>query len=381
MENLKNIKIFDTTLRDGEQTPKVYFDRESKLSIIKKLEKMKINVCEIGMPISSEKDFADIQYLTSQNIDIEFAALSTMDEKSIFKTYECLKNAKKKRIHLFFPTSEIHLKHKFNIEKEECLNIIEKHIKYAKKYFENVQFAAEDATRTDLNFLISVYQRAIDSGATYLTIPDTVGICTPEQYGSIIKFIKQNLNYNGNIKFSLHCHNDLGLATANTLYGILNGGDEVQCTINGIGERAGNCCLEEIVSIIKYKMENYSTDINTEYLLETSKLVSKLSDIPVQPNKAIVGNNAFKHSSGIHQAAIIKNAQTYQFLNPKDFGIEKIEFIIDKSSGRSGLKHKLRELGINYDNINVELLLKNLKNKEYINDSIIEEINKIKSSS
>ena len=379
MNNIKKIEVFDTTLRDGEQTPNVSFDRESKLSIIKNLKKMKIDVCEIGMPISSHKDFTDINYLTSQDIDIEFVALSTIKKTDILKTYECLKNAKKKRIHLVFATSEINLKYRFKINKEECLNIIEEGIKYSKKYFDTVQFAAEDATRTELSFLKLVYQKAIDSGATYLTIPDTVGICTPDEYGYIIKFLKQNLDYNENIKFSLHCHNDLGLATANTLSGILNGGDEIQCTINGIGERSGNCPLEEIVAILKYKTNKYYTVVNSKYLLETSKMVSKFSNIIVQANKAIVGDNSFKHASGIHQDGIIKNPKLYQFLNPEDFGIDKIELIIDKSSGRNGLKNKLKELNIDESKIDIKLLLENIKKNKIINDQIIiEEVNKIK---
>ncbi|VVU95143.1 HMGL-like [seawater metagenome] len=376
---VKRIKILDTTLRDGEQTPNISFNLEEKLKIMRKLEELGVDICELGFPSASQNEYDIIFHLASLPTKMELAVLVRMKKEDILTASNCLRPAKKKRIYLFYPCSDIHLKEKVNKTREEALNIIKENIKIASMYFDTIQFSAEDATRTDIDFLIEAYQVAIDNGATIIGIADTLGFTLPDEYGNLIKKLKRELKYNKEtVTFSVHCHNDLGLATANSLAGVLNGADQIEGTINGIGERAGNASLEEISVIIKTKLpEDYKTNLNHELIYSTSKLVENITQIKIPPNKAITGDNAFKHASGIHQAGIIKNPKLYHFFDPKMIGKDKIEIIIGKLSGSKGLEYKLKEMNLDTQKININKLLNELKKKSKISDEIIlEEYNK-----
>jgi 2-isopropylmalate synthase len=376
---VRRIKILDTTLRDGEQTPNISFNFNEKLKIMQNLDKLGVDICELGFPSASKEEYQIISELAKIPTNMELAVLVRMKKEDIFTAYTCLEKAKNKRIYLFYPCSDIHLKEKVNKTRKEALNIIKNNIIYARNLFNNIQFSVEDATRTDIDFLVEVYQTAIDSGANIIGIADTLGFTLPNEYGNIIKKLKKELRYE-NVSFSVHCHDDLGLATANTLAGILNGADQIEVTINGIGERAGNACLEEISVIIKTKLsEEYYTNLKHELIYPTSKLVENITQVKIPPNKAIIGDNAFKHASGIHQAGILKNPKTYHFFDPKMVGQDKIEIIIGKLSGSKGLKNKLKEMNLDTQKIDINKLLNELKKKSKISDEIIlEEYNKFK---
>jgi 2-isopropylmalate synthase len=346
---MKNqVQIFDTTLRDGEQVPGCKLDTKSKLILAERIDILGADIIEAGFPISSPGDFKSVVEISKIVKNASVCALSRANEKDIDVAAESLKDAKKPRIHTGIGTSEIHIKHKFNSNKESIIELAKKSVSHAKKYVYDVEFYAEDAGRTDNDFLAKVCEEVIKSGATVLNIPDTTGYCLPEEYGDKIRFLINNVNGIENVTISCHCHNDLGLATANSIYGVINGARQIECTINGIGERAGNTSLEEVVMILKQHSDlGLYTNINSKLLNDTSQKVSELMGMPVQPNKAIVGSNAFAHSSGIHQDGVIKKRETYEIIDPNDVGIDKSSIVLTARSGRAALAFRMKEFGVN----------------------------------
>ncbi|WP_185867443.1 2-isopropylmalate synthase [Blattabacterium cuenoti] len=340
------IQIFDTTLRDGEQVPGCKLNTKEKVRIAKKLEVLGVDVIEAGFPTSSPGDYKSVQEICKSISQTVVCALSRAIEKDIEMAGLALKYAKRPRIHTGIGTSNCHIRYKFNSTPEKIIEQAVYAVKYAKKYVEDVEFYAEDAGRTENEFLAKVCENVIKHGATVINIPDTTGYCLPEEYGSKIHFLKENVKGIHKIILSTHCHNDLGLATANSLAGIINGAEQVECTINGIGERAGNTSLEEIVMIIKQNSHlNLFTNINTKLISSTSYLVSECTGMKVQANKAIVGINAFSHSSGIHQDGIIKKRETYESINPEDVGINQSSIVLTARSGRAALAYRYKKLG------------------------------------
>ena len=346
---MKNqVKIFDTTLRDGEQVPGCKLDTKSKLILAEKIDMLGVDIIEAGFPISSPGDFKSVVEISKIINNASVCALSRANEKDIDVAAESLKLAKKPRIHTGIGTSEIHIKHKFNSNKNSIIDLAKKAVSHAKKYVEDIEFYAEDAGRTENDFLAKVCEEVIKSGATVLNIPDTTGYCLPSEYGEKIKYLVENVKGIDKVTISCHCHNDLGLATANSIYGVLNGARQVECTINGIGERAGNTSLEEVVMILRQHSDlNLDTNINSKLLNETSQKVSELMGMPVQPNKAIVGSNAFAHSSGIHQDGVIKKRETYEIIDPIDVGVNKSSIVLTARSGRAALAYRMKEFGVN----------------------------------
>ena len=368
---MKNqVKIFDTTLRDGEQVPGCKLDTKSKLILAEKIDHLGADIIEAGFPISSPGDFKSVVEISRIVKNASVCALSRANEKDIDIAAESLKDAKKPRIHTGIGTSEIHIKHKFNSNKQSIVELAKKSVAHAKKYVDDVEFYAEDAGRTDNVFLAKVCEEVIKSGATVLNIPDTTGYCLPNEYGEKIKFLIDNVNGIDKVTISCHCHNDLGLATANSIYGVLNGARQIECTINGIGERAGNTSLEEVVMILRQHSNlGLDTNINSKLLYETSLKVSELMGMPVQPNKAIVGSNAFAHSSGIHQDGVIKKRETYEIIDPLDVGVDKSSIILTARSGRAALAFRIKEFGVNLskkqlDDVYSEFLIVADKKKE-----------------
>ena len=368
---MKNqVQIFDTTLRDGEQVPGCKLDTKSKLILAEKIDHLGADIIEAGFPISSPGDFKSVVEISRIVKNASVCALSRANEKDIDVAAESLRDAKKPRIHTGIGTSEIHIKHKFNSNKESIVELAKKSVAHAKKYVEDVEFYAEDAGRTDNEFLAKVCEEVIKSGATVLNIPDTTGYCLPNEYGEKIKFLIDNVNGIDKVTISCHCHNDLGLATANSIYGVLNGARQIECTINGIGERAGNTSLEEVVMVLRQHSNlGLDTNINSKLLYETSLKVSELMGMPVQPNKAIVGSNAFAHSSGIHQDGVIKKRETYEIIDPLDVGVDKSSIILTARSGRAALAFRMKEFGVNLskkqlDDVYSEFLIVADKKKE-----------------
>ena len=346
---MKNqVQIFDTTLRDGEQVPGCKLDTKSKLILAERIDILGADIIEAGFPISSPGDFKSVVEISKIVKNASVCALSRANERDIDVAAESLKDAKKPRIHTGIGTSEIHIRHKFNSNKESIIELAKKSVSHAKKYVYDVEFYAEDAGRTENEFLAKVCEEVIKSGATVLNIPDTTGYCLPEEYGDKIKFLINNVNGIENVTISCHCHNDLGLATANSIYGVINGARQIECTINGIGERAGNTSLEEVVMILKQHSDlGLYTNIDSKLLNDISQKVSDLMGMPVQPNKAIVGSNAFAHSSGIHQDGVIKKRETYEIINPSDVGVDKSSIVLTARSGRAALAFRMKEFGVN----------------------------------
>ena len=346
---MKNqVKIFDTTLRDGEQVPGCKLDTKSKLILAEKIDMLGVDIIEAGFPISSPGDFKSVVEISKIIKNASVCALSRANEKDIDVAAESLKLAKRPRIHTGIGTSEIHIKYKFNSNKDSIIDLAKKSVSHAKKYVEDIEFYAEDAGRTDNDFLAKVCEEVIKSGATVLNIPDTTGYCLPSEYGEKIKYLVENVKGIDKVTISCHCHNDLGLATANSIYGVLNGARQIECTVNGIGERAGNTSLEEVVMILRQHSDlNLDTNINSKLLNETSQKVSELMGMPVQPNKAIVGSNAFAHSSGIHQDGVIKKRETYEIIDPTDVGVNKSSIVLTARSGRAALAFRMKEFGVN----------------------------------
>ena len=342
------IFIFDTTLRDGEQVPGCQLNTIEKIEIAKRLEALGVDVIEAGFPISSPGDFKSVVEISKVTKTPTICALSRSIERDIDVAGEALAHAKGRgRIHTGIGTSPLHIKHKFKTTPEAIIKRAIAAVKHAKKYVEDVEFYAEDAGRTDNEYLAKVIEAVVAAGATVLNIPDTTGYCTPEEYGAKIKYLKENVKGIHKAVLSTHCHNDLGLATANTMAGIQNGARQVEVTINGIGERAGNTSLEEVAMILKTRERTmeYYCDINTQHIADISRMVSSLMNMPVQPNKAIVGRNAFAHSSGIHQDGVLKHRENYEIIDPKDVGYVDSSIILTARSGKHALKHHLEKLG------------------------------------
>jgi len=349
-----SVQIFDTTLRDGEQVPGCKLNTRQKLIIASRLDELGVNVIEAGFPVSSPGDFNSVHEIAKIVKNATVCGLTRSVRKDIEVAAEALKYAKKPRIHTGIGTSDSHIIHKFNSTKEKIIERAIGAVKYAKSFVEDVEFYAEDAGRTDNDFLARVCEEVIKAGATVLNIPDTTGYCLPEEYGAKMKYLMENVKGIDKAILSCHCHNDLGLATANSIAGVINGARQIECTINGIGERAGNTSLEEVVMILKqHPYLNLDTSIDTHLLYNTSQLVSESMGMPVQPNKAIVGANAFAHSSGIHQDGVIKNRETYEIINPKDVGVTESSIVLTARSGRAALAYRAKKVG--YDLTKIEL--------------------------
>ena len=349
------IYIFDTTLRDGEQVPGCQLSTVEKIEIGKALENLGVDVIEAGFPISSPGDFQSVLELSKAVREPVICALTRANKGDIDCAAEALKFAKRPRIHTGIGASDNHIKYKFNSTREAILERAVDSVKYAKSFVEDIEFYAEDAGRADNEFLAKMVEAVIAAGATVVNIPDTNGYCLPEQYGEKIRFLKENVKNIDQAIISVHCHNDLGLATANSIAGIQNGARQVECTINGIGERAGNTALEEIVMILKtHHSLKFTHQVNSKHLYELSGMVSRMMRMPVQSNKAIVGKNAFAHSSGIHQDGVLKHRETYEIINPEDVGIDQSEIILTARSGRHALNHHLERLGYTIDRIDLD---------------------------
>jgi len=343
---MERIYVFDTTLRDGEQVPGCQLNTIEKIQVAKALELLGVDIIEAGFPISSPGDFNSVVEISKAVTWPVICALTRAVEKDIDIAAEALKFAKRKRIHTGIGTSDSHIKYKFNSNREEIIERAVKAVKHARKYVDDVEFYAEDAGRTENEYLARVVQAVVDAGATVVNIPDTTGYCFPDEYGAKIKYLIDNVDLKNAI-LSTHCHQDLGMATANTISGIINGARQIEVTVNGIGERAGNTALEEVVMALKsHKDRGFDTNINTKEIYSTSRLVSSLMNMPVQPNKAIVGRNAFAHSSGIHQDGVLKNVETYEIINPQDVGIDDNSIVLTARSGRAALKNRLNLLGV-----------------------------------
>ena len=367
------VQIFDTTLRDGEQVPGCKLVTEEKIIIAKRLEELGVDVIEAGFPISSPGDFNSVLEISKAVTNPTVCALTRAVEKDIDVAGDALKFAKRGRIHTGLATSAMHREHKLRMTAEQVIEKTSFSVAHAKKYVEDVEFYAEDAGRTDNEYLARVCEAAIKAGATVLNIPDTTGYCLPDQYGEKIKYLVENVTGIHKAILSTHCHNDLGLATANSIYGAINGARQIECTINGIGERAGNTALEEVVMIMRQQPNlGLYTDINTTLLNSISKQVSEMMQMPVQPNKAIVGDNAFAHSSGIHQDGVIKHRENYEIIDPKDVGVDHSAIILTARSGRAAVAYRAKLLGFeptkNELNIIYEEFLKVADTKKEVND-------------
>ena len=369
--------IFDTTLRDGEQVPGCQLNTVEKIQVAKQLELLGVDVIEAGFPISSPGDFNSVIEISKAVTWPTICALTRAVQKDIDVAAEALKYAKHKRIHTGIGTSDSHIRYKFNSNREEIIERAVAAVKYARRFVDDVEFYAEDAGRTENEYLARVIEAVIKAGATVVNIPDTTGYCLPSEYGAKIKYLMEHVDGIHNAVISTHCHNDLGMATANTMAGVLNGARQVEVTINGIGERAGNTSLEEIAMIIKcHKDIDIETNINTQKIYPTSRMVSSLMNMPVQPNKAIVGRNAFAHSSGIHQDGVLKNVQTYEIIDPHDVGIDDNSIVLTARSGRAALKNRLHVLGVELtqeklDKIYEEFLKLADKKKDINDDDIL----------
>lgn len=344
------VYVFDTTLRDGEQVPGCQLNTQEKIMVARELEALGVDIIEAGFPISSPEDFRSVQEISKAVSEPVICGLSRAVEKDIKVAAEALQYAKRKRIHTGLGASDFHIQHKFRSNREEMLERAVRAVKYAKSFVEDVEFFAEDAGRADPVYLAQMIELVIAAGATVVNIPDTTGYCLPHEYGAKIKYLVENVKGIDKVTISVHCHNDLGLATANSLYGLINGARQVECTINGIGERAGNTSLEEIVMILKtHKYLGLETNIKTPQLVPVSKLVSRLMRMPVQPNKAIVGANAFAHSSGIHQDGVLKHRENYEIIDPAEVGAGSSTIVLTARSGRAALNYRLENLGFKLD--------------------------------
>ena len=354
---MNKIMIFDTTLRDGEQVPGCKLNTKEKVELAKELEYLGVDIIEAGFPISSPGDFSSVQEISKNIKNAIICALTRAVKKDIDVAGEALRFAKRPRIHTGIGTSDSHIKSKFNSTREDILQRAIQCVKWARNYTDNVEFYAEDAGRTDNDYLANVVEAVINAGATTVNIPDTTGYCLPHQYGEKIAYLINNVSNISKAIISCHCHNDLGLATANSISGVINGARQIECTINGLGERAGNTSLEEVVMIIKqHKDLNCYTDIKTQQLNPISRKVSDIMRMPVQPNKAIVGSNAFSHSSGIHQDGFLKDASTYETINPEDVGADSSKIVLTARSGRSALAFRFQKLGYQFDRNDVDYL-------------------------
>ena len=340
--------IFDTTLRDGEQSPGASMTKEEKVRIARQLERMRVDIIEAGFPAASNGDFEAVKAVADSIKDSTVCGLARATEADIKRAGEALKGANSGRIHTFIATSPIHMEKKLRMSPEQVIEQAVKAVKWARQYTDNVEFSPEDAGRSDITFLCRVLDAVIEAGATTLNIPDTVGYTMPEQFGSLVRTLRERIPNSDRVVFSVHCHNDLGLAVANSLAAVMNGARQVECTINGLGERAGNAALEEIVMAIRTRQDFFPCDtrIDATHIVPASKLVSGITGFPVQPNKAIVGANAFAHESGIHQDGVLKHRETYEIMRAEDVGWGANKLLLGKHSGRNAFRSRLAELGI-----------------------------------
>ncbi|MCW3078987.1 2-isopropylmalate synthase [Segetibacter sp.] len=351
------VYIFDTTLRDGEQVPGCKLNAHEKVDLAKRLEELGVDIIEAGFPISSPGDFESVNLISKTIKNSVVCGLSRAVQKDIEVAGEALKYAKRPRIHTGIGTSEYHIKGKFNSNREDILQRAIQCVKWARNFTDDVEFYAEDAGRTENEYLARVIEAVIKAGATTVNIPDTTGYCLPSQYGAKIAYLKNNVSNIDKAIISCHCHNDLGLATANAISGVISGARQVECTINGLGERAGNTSLEEVVMIIKqHKDLGFFTNIKTTQLNPLSRLVADTMRVPVQPNKAIVGANAFSHSSGIHQDGFLKDSSTYETINPDDVGADGSKIVLTARSGRSALAHRFQKIGFDFTRNDIDVL-------------------------
>ena len=375
-----SVKIFDTTLRDGEQSPGATMSVAEKVRIAQQLEKLNVDLIEAGFPISSEGDFEAVRAIAQVVKRCTVVALARTDSRDIDRAWEALKGAKSPCIHVFISTSNIHLKYQLKKSKEEVIKIAAQSVARAKRHAPRVEFSAMDATRSDVDFLVEVFQAAIRAGATTINVPDTVGYAIPSEFGGLIRTIRQKVEGVDKVTLSVHCHNDLGLAVANSIAAVQNGARQVECTINGIGERAGNTSLEEVVMALSTRRDllKDGTRINPKHIFATSRLVSKITGMAVQPNKAIVGANAFAHESGIHQDGILKEKLTYEIMTPESVGIPKTSLVLGKLSGRHAFRERLKEIGYRLSDADFELAFKSFKQladkKRQIYDEDLESI-------
>lgn len=370
------VHIFDTTLRDGEQVPGCKLDTKQKLVIAERLDALGVDVIEAGFPISSPGDFNSVSEIAKLVKNATVCGLTRSVKKDIEVAAEAIKHAKRSRIHTGIGTSESHIKYKFKSNQEDIIERAVAAVAYAKKFVEDVEFYAEDAGRTDNEYLARVCEAVIKAGATVLNIPDTTGYCLPEEYGAKMKYLKENVKGIDKAILSCHCHNDLGLATANSIAGVINGARQIECTINGIGERAGNTSLEEVVMIMRQHPNlNLDTNINSKLLYDTSLMVSDKMGMPVQPNKAIVGSNAFAHSSGIHQDGVIKNRETYEIIDPADVGVSESSIVLTARSGRAALAYRAKNVGYELTKVQLDIVYENFlkfadRKKEIVDEDI-----------
>ena len=376
---MEKITIFDTTLRDGEQVPGCRLNTKEKIELALKLEELGVDVLEAGFPISSPGDFTSVEQISKNVKNVTVCALSRAVQKDIEVAAQALKYAKKPRIHTGIGTSDFHIKSKFNSNREDILKRAVQGVIWAKNFVDDVEFYAEDAGRTDNEYLARVIEAVIKAGATTVNIPDTTGYCLPHQYGEKMAFLKNNVSNIDKAVISCHCHNDLGLATANSIAGAIGGARQIECTINGLGERAGNTSLEEVVMVIKqHKSLGFYTDIDSSKLFPMSRLVSDTMRMPVQPNKAIVGSNAFSHSSGIHQDGFLKDSLTYEIMNPEEVGVDCSKIVLTARSGRSALAYRFQKLGFQFYRNDVDELyerfLKVADRKKVVEDEDLSEL-------
>lgn len=344
---MRTVKIFDTTLRDGEQSPGASMNTGEKLQVARQLARLGVDIIEAGFAIASPGDFEAIKTIGGEVEGPVICSLARAKEDDIKRAWDALKDTPKRRIHTFHSTSDIHLKHQYRIDREEALKRSVQMVKLAKSFVDDVEFSPMDATRTDADYLCDVIEAVIEAGALTVNIPDTVGYSIPSEFGALIKSICDRVKNIERAVISVHCHNDLGLSTSNSLSAVLNGAGQIECTINGIGERAGNCSMEEVVMALRTRTDvfNADTNINTEEIMRSSKLITKITGMSVQPNKAIVGANAFAHESGIHQDGLLKEKTTYEIIRPETIGLHKTKFVLGKHSGRHAFRTRLTELG------------------------------------
>ena len=369
------IYIFDTTLRDGEQSPGASMNKMEKFRLAQQLVHLNVDIIEAGFPIASAGDFDCVKNIADKIKGVQVAGLARCNRKDIDATWDALKNGDNPRIHTFLATSDIHLKYKLKMEREQMLELAVSSVKYASQYTSNVEFSAEDASRSDLDFVCKVFEAVIEAGATTLNFPDTTGYALPDEFGAQIRYLIENIANIDKATLSVHCHNDLGLAVANSLAAIKNGARQVECTVNGLGERAGNTAMEELVMALKTRadvMDMY-TGVVTEQIHPASRLVSTITGMPVQPNKAIVGANAFAHESGIHQDGMLKERTTYEIMNPKDIGLTKSSLVLGKHSGRHALQDKIETMGYALDTDELNRVFVRFKDLADIRSEIFEE--------
>ena len=378
---MKKIKIFDTTLRDGEQSPGCSMTINDKIEIAKKLDEMKVDVIEAGFAASNNKDFEAIKAIAKVVKNATVVSLARCNKADIDKAYESIKAAAHPKIHTFIATSDIHMEYKLHMNKEEVIEKVKECVSYAKTKCKEIEFSLEDATRTNKDFACKVIDTAVNCGATTINIPDTVGYTTPEEFVEFIEYLKKNSKLK-NVEISVHCHNDLGLATANSLTAIKCGATQIECTVNGIGERAGNTAMEEVVACIKTRKDIFDayTDIDTKKIKKISDMVINATGSIVQNNKAIVGANAFRHEAGIHQAGVINNTETYEVMNKEDYGIEEDSIVIGIHSGKAAIIDKIKKIGKNPIKYNIDEIMKDIKeffeyNKDLSNEDFIKIIN------